>query len=184
MSLIFLGLLMMFGVWLITTYNRFIQLKVRCDNAWSDIDVQLKRRHDLVPNLVSTVEGYVKHERGTLQSVTEARNQALGGAGVADKARLENALSGALKSLFAVAENYPDLKANASFLQLQRSLSEIEDTIQSARRYFNAVVRDFNILAQTFPSNILAGMFRFPLREFFQLEAAAERQNPKVEIKS
>lgn len=169
--------------WAISVYNGLIQLRIRSDNAWSDIDVQLKRRYDLVPNIVAAVEGYAKHERTTLQSVIEARTKAMGANSVADKGQTENMLSNTLKSLFAVAEQYPNLKADQSFLNLQTSLIDLEETIQSARRYYNAVVRDFNIMVQMFPASLVAGIFNFKIKEFFQLGAPeAERQAPQVKI--
>lgn len=153
-------------------YNTLIQLRVRCDSAWSDIDVQLKRRHDLIPNLVETVKGYATHEKGTFENIAKFRSMAMQATGPAEKAAAENQLTGALKSLFAVAENYPQLKASEEFTQLQGSLSQIEDTIQNARRYYNAVVRDLNTKIQSFPTNILAGMFSFQARQFFEAGAA------------
>jgi LemA protein len=176
-------LLLILILWVIAIYNALIQLKLRSENAWSDIDVQLKRRYDLIPNLVATVEGYAKHERNTLQAVVEARAKAMGATDPAQKGQAENFLTGALKSLFALAENYPQLKANESFLKLQAALSEIEEFIQSARRYYNAVVRDFNTQIEVFPSNVIAGMFRFKQRGFFQLEAPeTERKAPEVKF--
>jgi LemA protein len=161
-------------------YNSLVRLKVQCDNAWADIDVQLKRRYDLIPNLVETVKGYAAHEKGTFEAVTNARNRAMNATGPADKAQAENLLSGALKSLFAVAEAYPQLRAVESFTSLQNSLSEIEDTVQNARRYYNAVIRDLNTKIQQFPTNIFAGMLGFKPREFFEVAAPAEREAPKV----
>lgn len=182
-GLLILGILLVLVFWLISIYNMMVQLKVRSENAWSDIDVQLKRRYDVIPNLVATVEGYAKHERTTLQAVIEARSKAMGATGVAEKSQNENLLTNSLKSLFAVAEQYPDLKANESFLHLQTSLIEIEETIQSARRYFNAVIRDFNTAIQVFPSSIIAGVFHFQNKEFFQLDTPeTERKAPQVKI--
>src|SRR2546428_10850552 len=148
-------------VLIIAGYNKLVGLRVRSDEAWSDIDVQLKRRTDLVPNLVETVKGYAAHERTTLDAVTRARGAAVAAQTPETRAQAENALTGALRQLFALAEAYPDLKANANFIQLQGSLSEIEDAIQSARRYYNAVVRDLNTSVQTFPSNFVASFFQF-----------------------
>src|SRR5947209_19331804 len=156
----------------VAVYNGLVQLRVRADSAWSDIDVQLKRRHDLIPNLVETVKGYAAHEKGTFENIAKFRSQAMQASTPADKAAAENQLTGALKSLFAVAENYPELKASEEFTQLQGSLSQVEDTIQNARRYYNAVVRDFNTKIQSFPTNIIAGMFGFQTRQFFEVEAA------------
>ena len=180
MAWIVLGVLVLLVFLLVGLYNSLVRLNVQCDNAWSDIDVQLKRRYDLVPNLVESVKGYAAHERDTLEAVISARNRAMSATGPADKAQAENVLSGALKSLFALAEAYPQLRAVESFTSLQSSLSEIENTVQNARRYYNAVVRDLNIKIQQFPTNMAAGMLGFRTREFFELTAAAEREAPKV----
>ncbi|MFI5058011.1 MAG: LemA family protein [Candidatus Acidiferrales bacterium] len=177
---IILGVLFLIVVFLISMYNGLVRLKVTCDDAWADIDVQLKRRYDLIPNLVETVKGYAAHEKGTLEAVINARNRAMSAAGPADKAQAENMLSGALKSLFALAEAYPQLRAIESFTSLQNSLMQIEDTVQNARRYYNAVVRDLNTKIQQFPTNIFAGMLGFKTREFFEVSAPAEREAPKV----
>jgi LemA protein len=163
-------------------YNSLVQLRVRADSAWSDIDVQLKRRHDLIPNLVETVKGYAAHEKGTFENIAKFRSQAMQAATPADKAQAENQLSGALKSLFAVAENYPELKASEQFTGLQASLNSIEDNIQNARRYYNAVIRDYNTRVQSFPTNILAGMFGFQTRQFFEVEAPEDRQAVQVKF--
>ncbi len=163
-------------------YNSLIQLRVRADSAWSDIDVQLKRRHDLIPNLVETVKGYAAHEKGTFENIAKFRSQAMQATSPGDKAQAENQLSGALKSLFAVAENYPELKASEQFTGLQGSLNSIEDNIQNARRYYNAVVRDFNTRVQSFPTNILAGMFGFRTRQFFEVDSPADRENVAVKF--
>jgi LemA protein len=165
---------------LIGMYNSLVRLKVTCDNAWADIDVQLKRRYDLIPNLVETVKGYAAHEKGTLEAVINARNRAMTATSPGEKAQAENMLSGALKSLFALSEAYPQLRAIESFTSLQNSLSEIEDTVQNARRYYNAVVRDLNTKIQQFPTNIFANMLGFKPREFFEVTAPAEREAPKV----
>ena len=165
---------------LIGMYNGLVRLKVQVDNAWADIDVQLKRRYDLIPNLVETVKGYAGHEKGTLEAVINARNRAMTASNPADKAQAENMLSGALKSLFALSEAYPQLRAVESFTSLQNSLSEIEGNVQNARRYYNAVVRDLNTKIQQFPSNIFANMLGFKTREFFEVTSAAEREAPKV----
>jgi LemA protein len=172
MALIFLGILVVIAFLLIGMYNSLVQLRVRADNAWSDIDIQLKRRHDLIPNLVETVKGYAAHEKGTFENIAKFRSQAMQATTPGDKAAAENQLSGALKSLFAVAENYPELKASEEFTQLQGSLNQTEDTIQNARRYYNAVVRDLNTKIQSFPTNILAGTFSFQQRQFFEVETA------------
>ena len=160
-------------------YNSLVALRVRADAAWSDIDVQLKRRYDLIPNLVDTVKGYASHERGTLEAVIDARSRAMNATGPAAKAEAEGMLTGALKSLFALAENYPQLRAAENFGQLQSMLAEIEDAIQAARRYYNAVVRDLNTRIQQFPSNLVAGAFGFRNREFFEIPDA-DREVPKV----
>src|SRR6266700_939732 len=179
-GIIFLVILVVIAAVLIGMYNSLVQLKIRCDSAWSDIDVQLKRRHDLIPNLVETVKGYAAHEKGTFENIAKFRSQAMQATTPGDKAQAENKLSGALKSLFAVAENYPELKASAEFTRLQGSLNQTEDTIQNARRYYNGAVRDLNATVQSFPANILAGMFGFQQRQYF--EAAAADREP-VEVK-
>ncbi len=166
----------------ISVYNGLVQLRLQSDNAWADIDVQLKRRYDLIPNLVSTVQGYAAHERNTLQAVIDARAKAMGAGSVGEKAQAENFLTGTLKSLFALAENYPQLKANENFLSLQKSLTDTEETIQSARRYYNAVVRDLNTKIQVFPDNIFANILNFKPRDFFQLDSAEERKAPQVKF--
>src|SRR6201987_2036114 len=165
---------------LIRMYNSLVRLKVQTDNAWADIDVQLKRRYDLIPNLVETVKGYAGHEKGTLEAVINARNRAMSATGPVDKAQAENMLSGALKSLFALTEAYPQLRAIESFTSLQNSLSQIEDNVQNARRYYNAVVRDLTTKILQLPTNIIAGMLGFSQREFFEVSSAAEREAPKV----
>lgn len=167
-------------LWIIGAFNGLITRRNRTDEAWSDISVQLKRRYDLIPNLVATVKGYAKHEEGVFTKVTEARAAAMGAQSLADKAKTENALSQTLKSLFAVAESYPDLKASQNFLQLQDELTDTEDKIQAARRFYNGNVRDYNTALQTFPTNLLADTFAFKAREFFELADAAERETPKV----
>jgi LemA protein len=167
-------------LYLMTTYNGLVRLKVQCDNAWSDIDVQLKRRYDLIPNIVETVKGYAAHEKGTLEGVVAARNQAMSAQGPAAKGEAEGMLTSALRQVFALAEAYPQLRAVESFTQLQNTLNEIEDTVQNARRYYNAVVRDFNTMIEQFPSSIVAGMGNFKEREFFQISTPAEREVPKV----
>jgi LemA protein len=177
---VILGLVVLLVIILIGMYNSLVRLKVQTDNAWADIDVQLKRRYDLIPNLVETVKGYAAHEKGTLEAVINARNRAMTASSPADKAQAENMLSGALKSLFALSEAYPQLRAVESFTSLQNSLSEIEDNVQNARRYYNAVVRDLNTKIQQFPTNIFAGMLGFQPRQFFEVSGAAEREAPKV----
>ncbi|MCI0434769.1 MAG: LemA family protein [Gemmatimonadetes bacterium] len=160
-------------------YNGLVRLRVQADGAWSDIDVQLKRRYDLVPNLVETVKGYAAHEKGTLEAVIEARNRAMTAQGPADRAQAENMLTGALKSLFALAEAYPQLRAAENFGQLQASLSQIEEAVQNARRYYNAVVRDYNTKVHQLPSNVIARAFGFREREFFEMDEG-ERAAPRV----
>lgn len=170
-GIIILVIVVVIAFVVIAMYNSLVQLKVRCDSAWADIDVQLKRRHDLIPNLVETVKGYAAHEKGTFENIAKYRSQAMQATTPADKAAAENQLTGALKSLFAVAENYPQLKASEEFTQLQGSLSQTEDAIQNSRRYYNAVVRDLNTKIQSFPTNILANMAGFQQRQFFEAEA-------------
>lgn len=162
----------------IAIYNRLIRLRNTVKSSWSDIDVQLKKRYDLVPNLVEIVKGYASHERAVFEKVTEARSMAMHASSPAEKAKTENILRDTLKSLFAVAEAYPELKANANFMQLQSQLQELENNIEYARRYYNAVVRDFNIMIESVPSNIIASMFNFKQEEFFELEAPAEERKP------
>jgi LemA protein len=168
-------------IWVIAMYNGIIRLKNRVDEAWSDIDVQLKRRYDLIPNLINTVKGYAAHEKEVFEKVTEARTRAMGAGTGAGKAEAENALSNTLKSLFAVAEAYPDLKANQNFLELQRELTDTEDKIQASRRFYNGNVRDFNTQIQVFPTNIFAGMLNFTKRDFFEAEGG-EKEPVKVEF--
>ena len=165
-------------------YNGLVRGRILVREGFSGIDVQLKRRHDLIPNLISVVEGYADFERSVLEDVTRLRTQAMGDDLIADKQRDESALSGALKTLFAVAEGYPDLKASANFLDLQQQLADIEDELQKSRRYYNGTVRDYNTSVQSFPSNLVAGIFGFQDSEFFELESAADRELPKVDIKS
>ncbi|MCD6382075.1 MAG: LemA family protein [Candidatus Hydrothermae bacterium] len=169
-------------VWGVLAYNNFVSLRNRARNAWADIDVQLKRRHDLIPNLVETVKGYASHEREVFERVTEARARAAASKSIEDRGRSEGELTRALRQLFAVAENYPELKANENFLSLQNSLNEIENAVQNARRYYNAVVRDYNIKRESFPSNIIANLFNFAPLEFFRLEDESEREVPKVDF--
>ena len=168
--------------WGVLIYNRLVALRQRVNEGWSGIDVQLKRRANLVPNLVNTVKGYVQHERGTLEAVTamRARVQDAAGAGPAARQEAEGGLSAALVQLFAVAENYPDLKADGSFVELQDSLGELEDQIQMARRYYNGAVRDMNTLVESFPSNLVAGWFRFQTADYFEIADAADRAVPDV----
>lgn len=174
-----LGVVVVMLAWVIFAYNRFVAMVQRAKEAWADIDVQLKRRYDLIPNLVETVKGYLTHERQTLESVTDARVAAMDAGSIEAKGKAENMLTGALKSLFAVAEAYPDLKANTNFLELQRELSDTENKIQAARRFYNTVVRDLNTAIHSFPGNLIAGFFGFEPREFFELgEADGAARNP------
>lgn len=163
-----------------SVYNTLIQLKNKVDEGWADIETQLKRRYDLIPNMVETVKGYAKHESKTFEAVTNARNMAMQAKTPEDKLQAENILSGTLKTLFAVAENYPELKANENFMELQSTLKEVEEKLQLSRRYYNATVRDFNTKIEIFPNNIFAGIFRFSKRNFFEVENPAERENVKV----
>jgi len=181
--LVVLGILLLVVIFGVAIYNKLVRLKNTVKSSWSDIDVQLKKRYDLVPNLVETVKGYASHEKSVFENVTKARSMAMKTSNPAEKAKAENMLSETLKSLFAVAEAYPDLKANVNFMQLQSQLKELEDNIEYARRYYNAVVRDFNILIESFPSNIIAGSFGFKQEEFFELEAPdVERKPVKVSL--
>jgi len=169
-------------LWLVATYNGLITRRNRVNESWSDIDVQLKRRYDLIPNLVEAVKGYMTHESGTLQKVTEARTMAMQATTMAGHAQAENMLSETLKSLFAVSENYPDLKASQNFLQLQDEISDTENKIQAARRFYNSNVMEYNTKIQSVPSNMVAGMFGFTAREFFELKNEAEREAVKVKF--
>ncbi len=182
--IIILGVIVVALVVLVVgAYNGFISKRNRTDEAWADIDVQLKRRYDLIPNLVNTVQGYAKHESAAFEKVSEARARAMGAQGTADQAEAENMLTGALKSVFAVAEAYPDLKANQNFLELQRELADTENKIQAARRFYNTNVRDFNTAIQTFPGNVIANMFKFGKREFFELDESQAAAKEPVEVK-
>lgn len=176
--IIILGLVVLIGL----MYNILVQLRVRADSAWSDIDVQLKRRHDLIPNLVETVKGYAAHERGVFENVAKFRSMAMSATTPEERGQAEGQLTQALRGLFAVAENYPQLQASQEFTQLQGSLNEVENSIQNARRYYNAVVRDLNTRIQSFPINILANMFGFQQRQFFQVDSAADRENVAVKF--
>ena len=179
-GLIVLGIIAALIVFVVSIYNSLVSLRNTSEQAWSDVDVQLKRRYDLVPNLVETVKGYASHEKETFEKVVQARNMAMGASSPGEKAEGENFLSATLKSLFALSENYPDLKANQNFLDFQNELSEIEEKIQLARRYYNAVVRDLNTKIETVPSNIVANNFGFKKKEYFELDTTEERQNPEV----
>ncbi len=179
---IILGVIILAALYVIGVYNGLIRLKNRTDEAWSDIDVQLKRRYDLIPNLVNTVKGYAEHEQETLEKVVNARNRAMNVSGDDSQAKseAENQLTGALKSIFALSESYPDLKANQNFMELQRELSDTENKIQAARRFYNGNVRDLNTKIQVFPSNIIASMLNFKAREFFEVENEEEKENIDV----
>lgn len=168
-------------LWLIVSYNSLIAWRNRVEESWSDIDVQLKRRYDLIPNLMETVKGYATHERELFEKVTAARAAAMGAGSMADKAAKEDALSNTLKSLFAVSENYPELKASENFLKLQDELSDTENKIQASRRFYNTNARDYNTKLQVFPTNLIAGMLKFQVRDFFQA-AEGERENVKVKF--
>ncbi len=168
------------GGYLLVTYNTLIRQRNQVKESWSDIDVQLKRRHNLIPNIVQTVKGYASHERETLDSVTEARANAIKGGSPEEQAQAENMLSSTLKTLFAVSENYPDLKANANFLELQRELSDTENKIQASRRFYNTNVRDYNTKVESVPTNIVAKLFKFMKEEFFELDSEEERAVPEV----
>lgn len=180
--IIVLAVLAVVVLWIIFAYNRFISLVNRTKEAWADIDVQLKRRYDLIPNLINSVKGYVAHERGTLEKVTEARTRAMQAGNVKEHEKSENMLTGALKSLFAVAENYPDLKANQNFVELQRELSDTENKIQAARRFYNGNVMDLNTKIDSFPANIIAGMFKFRKVDFFELGEGEEAAKNPVNV--
>jgi LemA protein len=177
---ILLGVVVVLLLGAVTIYNKLVTNKNLVAEGWSGIDVQLKRRNDLIPNLIETVKGYMGHERGVLDQVTELRTKSQAAQGVADQAKVEGAMGAALANLFAVAENYPDLKASQNFMELQKSLADIEDQVQLARRYYNGAARNFNILIQSFPSNLMASAFHFTTVEYFEIEDAAERAVPKV----
>lgn len=182
-ALIIIGVIVVAGVVLVGLYNRLVTFLNRVDNAWSQIDVQLKRRYDLIPNLVETVKGYAAHERQLFENVTKARAQAISAGNVGEQAQAENMLTGTLRSLFAVAENYPDLKANQNFLMLQEELSGTESKIAFARQFYNDSVMSYNTALQTFPSNMVAGMFGFAQREYFEIEEGS-REPIKVDFGS
>jgi LemA protein len=177
-----IGVIVIVFLWLILAFNRFVVLRNRAKEAWADIDVQLKRRYNLIPNLVETVKGYATHERGVFENVTKARSRAIEAGSVEEQAKAENALSSTLKSLFAVAENYPDLKASNNFMELQRELRDTEDKIQAARRFYNTNVRDLNIRVEVFPASIIAKMFKFKKMDFFELEESSVAREP-VKVK-
>ncbi len=179
---IILGILVAIVLWAIFTYNRLIIFRTRTKEAWSDIDVQLKRRYNLIPNLVQTVKGYATHERELFEKVTQARTQAMGAKTMEEHSKAENMLSSTLKTLFAVSENYPQLKASTNFLELQRELRDTEDKIQASRRFYNGNVRDLNIKIERFPEKIIASLFAFKKMDFFEIEEAAAREPVKVQF--
>jgi LemA protein len=178
--LVLVGVVVLVGGWLIAMYNGLIRFRNEVRNAWAQIDVQLKRRHDLIPNLVETVKGYMTHERETLENITKARSQAMGAQGVAERGQAESMLTQALGQLRVVVENYPDLKANQNFLALQEELTSTENKIGFARQYYNDRVMKYNTRLQSFPTNVVAGAFNFRQEEFFEIEEPGEREAPKV----
>lgn len=177
---IVLGIIALIIIVVVGMYNSLVRRRMHAQEAWSDIEVQMKRRYDLIPNVVETVKGYAAHEKNVLESVTDARTRAMSAKSANEHLQAENALSSTLKTLFAVAESYPDLKANANFLDLQRELADTENKLQSARRFYNSVVRDYNTMLQTFPSSIVASTFGFVSKDFFDLEEEAAREPVKV----
>ncbi|MBI3589541.1 MAG: LemA family protein [Candidatus Liptonbacteria bacterium] len=182
---ILIGILVLIVLWFIFSYNGFVRLSNRVKEAWSDIEVQLKRRYDLIPNLVATVKGYASHESGVFEKVTEARTRAMGASSKGDMkeiAKAENQLAGTLKTLFAVSENYPSLRASENFAKLQEELSDTENKIQAARRFYNGNVRDFNTKVETFPSNLIANLFHFAPKEFFDIDEKGPEGQP-VQVK-
>lgn len=181
-SLILIIVLVILVGYAVSAYNSLVKGKLNCEEAWAGIDVQLKRRYDMIPNLVEIVKGYATHEKGVLESVTNARNMAMSASGAHNKAEAENALTGALKSLFALSESYPDLKANTNFLKLQEEYAVVEDAIQGSRRLYNSAVKGYNSSIQMFPSNIFANIFSFKESEFFEVSDAKEKENIKIEM--
>lgn len=182
---VILGVVVVAALLVVSMYNGLIRLKNRVDEAWSDIDVQLKRRYDLIPNLIETVKGYAAHEQATFEKVVAARNIAMAaqsGGDAASRGQAENALSETLKSIFALAESYPDLKANQNFLELQRELSDTENKLEASRRFYNGNVRDFNTKIEVFPNNIIAGWLKFTSRKFFEIENQVEKENIQVKF--
>jgi len=179
---IVIALVVIIALWAVVAYNKLVTWRNRTDESWSDIDVQLKRRHDLIPNLVNTVKGYATHEQETLEKVIQARNMAVAAGNPEEQGQAENVLTGALKSIFALAESYPDLKANENFKELQRELSDTENKIQAARRFYNTNVRTFNTAQQTFPTNLISEMFGFSIQKFFELDDESERKNVEVKF--
>lgn len=181
-SWILLAVVVLLVFYIIALYNSLVKLKIRSEEAWSDIDVQLKRRYDLIPNLVEIVKGYAKHEKTAFENVTRARAEALQAQTVPQKSKAENQIEGALKSIFAVAEAYPELKANENFVELQRELTDTEDKIQASRRFYNANVRELNIAVESFPTNIISNMFKFEKKDLFELKEAAAKEPVKVKF--
>ncbi len=181
-SLVILGLVVVVALYVVVIYNGLIRKRVAANGAWADIDVQLKRRYNLIPNLVETVKGYASHERETLESVIKARQTAIDVSGIANQAQAENMLSGALRQLFALSERYPDLKANQNFAQLQEELSSTENKIGFSRQHYNRSAGQYNEAIAVFPANMIAGMFNFDRKDFFELEDTAQREAPKVEF--
>ncbi len=179
---VLLGVMAVLVVLFIAVYNGLVQKRVRCQEAWSQIDVQLKRRYDLIPNLVNTVKGYAAHEKETLERVINARNQAISAQGVQQQAEAENMLTGALRQLFALSESYPDLKANENFLQLQEELTSTENKIAFSRQHYNDSAAVYNIAREKFPNSIVAGMFNFQKRDYFEIEEPAQRETPEVKF--
>lgn len=179
---VIIAIIVILVIWAIASYNKFVTLRVRSEEAWSDIDVQMKRRYDLIPNLVDTVKGYAKHEKELFEKVTEARANAISAKGVDEHAKAEGELSNTLKSIFAIAEAYPELKANENFGKLQDELTDTEDKIQAARRFYNGNVRELNIATQSFPSSIIAGIFKFGKKQLFELEETAAKEPVKVDF--
>ena len=180
--LIFLVIVVVILAYFVSNYNGLVRLRNQVKNAWSQIDVQLKRRHDLIPNLIETVKGYMTHERETLQNITNARSKAMGAGSVGEKAKAESELSGAMSQFYVVVENYPDLKANQNFLSLQEELTSTENKISFSRQSYNDQVLFYNNKTEMFPSNIIAGMFNFKPEEFFELEDKTEKEVPKVKF--
>lgn len=179
---IVLAILAIIVLFIIGLYNSLVRLRRRCDNAWAQIDVQLKRRYDLIPNLVETAKGYLKHEKEVLENVTKARQQAIDASGVKNQAQAENFLTSTLRSLFAVVENYPELKANENMLALHEEVTSTENKISFARQHYNDTVMTYNMKTETVPSNVIAGMFNFTQRDFFELEEVEQREAPKVDF--
>ena len=181
---VLLGLVGIIIIWIIAIFNKLVGLKNRSDEAWSDIDVQLKRRYDLIPNLVETVKGYAKHEKSVFENVTKARAEAMNAKELPDQAKAENQITQALKSIFAVAENYPALKANENFAKLQDELTDTENKIEAARRFYNGNIRDYNIAIEVFPANAVANIFGYKRRELFEMENTAEKEPVKVDFQN